>query len=104
VGGSLPSIVDRMLKSTGPAFYNSTLAIYQTRFHWDSAGPTYYHQVSGLLGYNISTTQLLFGSDYPYAPPLTQPGSLEAIEDTSLISEAAKDQLFTTNAQALFGL
>ena len=31
-------------------------------FWWDSAGPTYYHQVAGLLGYGIPKSQLLFGT------------------------------------------
>ncbi|KXN86696.1 2-amino-3-carboxymuconate-6-semialdehyde decarboxylase [Leucoagaricus sp. SymC.cos] len=101
VGGAFPAAIDRILKST-PAIYDSSMKIYQTRFWWDSAGPTYYHQVSGLLGYNISESQLLFGTDYPYAPLFTQAGSLGAILSSPLLTDAERDALFSTNAGNTF--
>ena len=82
-GGSFPSVIDRFIKSY-PAIDASSKAIYKTRFvfplivfnvlflngffrfWWDSAGPTYFAQVKGLLGYDIPTSQLLFGTvSYP---------------------------------------
>ncbi|KAG6836791.1 hypothetical protein H0H93_003212 [Arthromyces matolae] len=102
VGGAFPATIDRILKSV-PAIYNSSLAIYQTRFWWDSAGPTYYHQISGLLAFGIPTTQLLFGTDFPYAPSYTQAASLAAVQASTAISASDKTLLFTTNPKALFG-
>ncbi|KAF8884824.1 hypothetical protein BD779DRAFT_1612068 [Infundibulicybe gibba] len=101
VGGAFPATIDRILKSV-PAIYASSMNIYSTRFWWDSAGPTYYHQVAGLLGYGIPKSQLLFGTDYPYAPSFTQAASLAACENTTLLSASDKQNLLTNNAQALF--
>ncbi|GLB34528.1 putative amidohydrolase [Lyophyllum shimeji] len=102
VGGAYPAVIDRVLK-TVPALYDSSLNIYNTRFWWDSAGPTYFHQVSGLLGYGLPKTQLLFGTDFPYAPSFTQPGSLAAVQNSPLLSPLERVALFTTNPQNLFG-
>ncbi|KAF8152564.1 hypothetical protein B0H34DRAFT_800966 [Crassisporium funariophilum] len=103
VGGAFPSIIDRFLKSS-PTIYNASMTIYQTRFWWDSAGPTYFHQVSGLLGYDIPESQLLFGTDFPYAPPFTQGPSLAALENTPLLTVDEKMMVLASNARALLGL
>ncbi|KAF8156882.1 hypothetical protein B0H34DRAFT_657833 [Crassisporium funariophilum] len=102
VGGAFPSTIDRILKSY-PAIYDSSLQIYSTRFWWDSAGPTFAHQVAGLLGYGIPKTQLLYGTDFPYAPLAPQAGSLAAVKNSPLFTAAEKTAIFRTNAQALFG-
>jgi predicted TIM-barrel fold metal-dependent hydrolase len=102
VGGAFPSIADRLLKSF-PAIYDSSMKIFQTRFFWDSAGPTYVHQVAGLLAYGIPASQLLFGTDFPYAPSFVQPGALAAIKNSIYVTNPEKQALFTTNAQNLFG-
>ncbi|KAF5369173.1 hypothetical protein D9615_009958 [Tricholomella constricta] len=102
VGGAFPATIDRVLK-TVPAIYDSSLNIYKTRFWWDSAGPTYLHQVSGLLGFGIPKSQLLFGTDFPYAPSFTQAGSLAAVQNSPLLTAAEKTALFTTNPRTLFG-
>ncbi|KAJ6558329.1 hypothetical protein B0H19DRAFT_134469 [Mycena capillaripes] len=65
-GGSLPSIIDRSI--TGRASPDDCAAImhaFCTRYWWDSAGITYTHQLGGLLAYNISSSFLLYGLDYP---------------------------------------
>ncbi|KAG6888369.1 hypothetical protein C0992_008671 [Termitomyces sp. T32_za158] len=72
-------------------------------FWWDSAGPTYYHQVAGLLGYGIPASQLLFGTDSPYAPSFTQAASLAAVKGSTLFTDDQKTALFTANPKALFG-
>ena len=89
------------------------------RLWWDSAGPTYFHQISGLLGYGIPKSQLLFGTvcicilfiyfgtnlalqDFPYAPSFTQPGSLAAVISSALLTDAERTALFTTNAVNAF--
>ena len=119
--------MDRILKSY-PTIYNSSFNIYSTRyvniliplsgcqvvpcsldrqplpsFWWDSAGPTYAHQVAGLLGYNIPKTQLLYGTDYPYAPLAPQAGSLAAVKGSPMFTPAEKTAIFRSNAVSLFG-
>ncbi|KAG6828229.1 hypothetical protein H0H92_008727, partial [Tricholoma furcatifolium] len=104
VGGAFPACIDRILKTLpSPAIYNSSMEIYQTRFWWDSAGPTYYHQIAGLLGYGIPASQLLFGTDYPYVPSFTQAASLAAVQDSTFIDDATRTMLFYTNPINLFG-
>ncbi|KAF5362828.1 hypothetical protein D9757_012176 [Collybiopsis confluens] len=103
VGGAFPATADRTLKALlSESTYNATLETLRTRFWWDSAGPTYYHQVAGLLGYGIPKTQLLFGTDFPYAKA-GESASLGAIEDSDLLSVQDRKMLFTTNAEQLFG-
>ncbi|KDR76426.1 hypothetical protein GALMADRAFT_246767 [Galerina marginata CBS 339.88] len=102
VGGAFPSTVDRILKSY-PTLYDSSFQIYNTRFWWDSAGPTYFHQVSGLLGMGVPKTQLLYGTDFPYAPLAPQAPSLAAVKNSPLFTAAEKTAIFRTNAQNLFG-
>lgn len=85
-----------------PAIDAATRAAFNTRCWWDSAGPTYYHQVAGLLGYDIPKSQLLFGTDFPYAPIFTQAASLAAVKNSPLLSAAEKQAVFVDNAKRLF--
>ena len=101
VGGAFPSVADRLLKSF-PAIYNRTMDALQTRFFWDSAGTTYFHQVGGLLAYDIPTTNLLFGTDFPYAPIFTYAPSLLGIETSTFVTDAERSGIFFRNAQRLF--
>ncbi|KJA26744.1 hypothetical protein HYPSUDRAFT_35893 [Hypholoma sublateritium FD-334 SS-4] len=102
VGGAYPSTVDRILKSY-PTIYDSSFAIYDTRFWWDSAGPTYAHQVSGLLGMGVPKSQLLYGTDFPYAPLAPQAGSLAAVKASPLFTADEKTAIFSGNVRTLFG-
>lgn len=102
VGGAFPSVADRLLKSF-PAIYNATMLALQTRFYWDSAGPTYFHQVAGLLAYDIPKTRLLFGTDFPYAPSFTYGPSLLGIQNSPFVTDADRREIFKFNAQQLFG-
>lgn len=61
VGGAFPAIEDHFLTSS-PALEARAKEAYKTRFWWDSAGPTYFAQVKGLLGYDEPINQLLFGT------------------------------------------
>ena len=102
VGGAFPSVADRLLKSF-PAIYDRTLAVLQTRFFWDSAGPTYFHQVGGLLAYDIPATNLFFGTDFPYAPIFAYAPSLVGIETSPFVTDAERVGIFAQNAVRLFG-
>jgi predicted TIM-barrel fold metal-dependent hydrolase len=102
-GGAWASTIDRLLKAY-PAIYQPTLNVLTgPRFWWDSAGPTYYHQVEGLLAYGVPPSQLLFGTDYPYAPGFTQTGSLAAVQNSQWVNAAQKAALLSTNAETLLG-
>ncbi|KAF5371681.1 hypothetical protein D9758_003485 [Tetrapyrgos nigripes] len=101
VGGAFPAIFDRMM-SERPDLYNATLEALKTRFYWDSAGPTYFHQVAGLLGYGIPKSQLLYGTDFPYAHSgFTD--DLGHIETSPLLTDEEKEMLLVGNARRLFG-
>lgn len=102
VGGAFPAVADRLLKSY-PSLYNATMTALQTRFYWDSAGPTYFHQVGGLLAYDMPSTQLLYGTDYPYAPIFTYASSLVGVEESKFVTDEARVQIFNGNAKRLFG-
>ncbi|KAJ6192655.1 hypothetical protein J3E72DRAFT_389601 [Bipolaris maydis] len=102
VGGAFPSVTDRLLKSF-PAIYDRTMDVLKTRFFWDSAGPTYFHQVGGLLAYDIPTTNLFFGTDFPYAPIFTYGPSLVGIQTSPFVTDAERLGIFASNARRLFG-
>jgi len=101
VGGAFPSVADRLLKSF-PAIYDRTMNALQTRFFWDSAGPTYLHQVGGLLAYDIPASNLLFGTDYPYAPIFTYAPSLVGIQTSRFVDDSERVGIFFGNARRLF--
>jgi hypothetical protein len=101
-GGSFPSIIDRFLtqfQSISAPIKNAILE----RFWFDTAGPTFPHQVLGLLAYNVSTNHLLFGTDYPYVPNVSFPSSIGAQQNAAFLTAEQKSDLFTNDANALFG-
>lgn len=63
VGGSLPSILDRIL-SIAPLIpqTDNIYPSFRERVWWDSAGPTFPHQVLGLLGCGVGKEQLVYGT------------------------------------------
>lgn len=67
-GGAFPAIEDRFLTSQPADLQSESRTAYATRFFWDVAGPVFPRQVQGLLGYNIPTSQLLYGSVCPHSP------------------------------------
>ncbi|KAG8990849.1 hypothetical protein FRB90_001599 [Tulasnella sp. 427] len=103
VGGAFPSILDRMIKSLGPTVEAQLKSIYNTRVFWDSAGPTYPNQVRGLRGYGIPISQLLLGTDYPYAPANTYTGAFAGLVNDSDFSQANITAILHNNSAALFG-
>ncbi|KAG8904731.1 hypothetical protein FRB99_001270 [Tulasnella sp. 403] len=102
VGGAFPSILDRMIKSV-PNLEAQAKAIYKSRIWWDSAGPTYPNQVKGLQGYDIPVSQLVFGSDFPYAPSFTYAGSIAGLENDPNFTPDQIQNILTNNSRALFG-
>ncbi|KAI7287213.1 hypothetical protein KC345_g632 [Hortaea werneckii] len=74
-------------------------AAYGTRFWWDAAGPVFPHQVLGLLGYGVPSSQLLYGSDFPYAPLFSYAYEIAAIQNASFLDPAVKKSLFEGNVE-----
>ncbi|KIO34569.1 hypothetical protein M407DRAFT_39402, partial [Tulasnella calospora MUT 4182] len=103
VGGAFPAILDRMIKSLGPTMEASLKSIYNTRIFWDSAGPTYPNQVRGLRGYGIPDSQLVFGTDYPYAPAGSYAGAQAGFINDPDLNQAQVNAIFRNNTVALFG-
>ncbi|RDI88931.1 hypothetical protein Vi05172_g1350 [Venturia inaequalis] len=101
-GGAFPSIEDRSL-SSNPRLKNNSQEIYNTRLWYDSAGPTFPHQVQGLLAYGVPKTQLVYGSDFPYSQPNNSYGaSIAAIGSASFLTDDEKEGFFSGNAKRLF--
>ncbi|RDW75022.1 hypothetical protein BP6252_06164 [Coleophoma cylindrospora] len=100
-GGAFPAVEDRFLKSA-PALEGPSKQVYSSRFWYDSAGPVYFAQVLGLLGYNVPTSQLVFGTDYPYSH-VPYGTSINAILDASFLTANEKQDIFYQNTVELFG-
>ncbi|KAG8943438.1 hypothetical protein FRC04_002903 [Tulasnella sp. 424] len=103
VGGAFPSILDRMIKSLGTSMETILKSVYSTRVFWDSAGPTYPNQVRGLLGYNIPKSQLLLGTDFPYAPASVYTGAFLGMVNDADFNQAEITNILRNNSVALFG-
>ncbi|KAL1583304.1 hypothetical protein WHR41_07892 [Cladosporium halotolerans] len=101
-GGAFPAIEDRFLTSQSADLQSESRTAYATRFFWDVAGPVFPRQVQGLLGYNIPTSQLLYGSDFPYAPNYTYAYEIAAIDNASFLSSEEKAAMYGSNYRALF--
>ncbi|KAG8857665.1 hypothetical protein FRB96_005683 [Tulasnella sp. 330] len=105
LGGAFTGIGDRMLKSI-PQDDAIIEPVYHTRVFWDSAGPTYPGQIQGLLGYGIPTSQLVYGTEYPYAPFSTDYAADQAslLASGGIVGAANISNIMTNNAKGLFGL
>ncbi|KAI7158956.1 hypothetical protein KC343_g12585 [Hortaea werneckii] len=102
-GGAFPSIEDRFITPQSEDVIALSKAAYSTRFWWDAAGPVFPHQVLGLLGYGVPSSQLLYGSDFPYAPPFSYAYEIAAIQNASFLDLAEKRSLFDGNAAKALG-
>ncbi|KAB5575551.1 hypothetical protein GE09DRAFT_1092464 [Coniochaeta sp. 2T2.1] len=100
-GGAFPSFEDRLLKSFG-ALEGAAKEAYNSRVWFDSAGPTYFNQNKGLLGYGVPAARLTFGTDFPYAPAPIYGPSIAAVEKASFLTDAEKRAVFRDNAEHLF--
>ncbi|KAK5688605.1 hypothetical protein LTS10_000583 [Elasticomyces elasticus] len=120
-GGSFPSIEDRFITSQPPALLAASKAAYSTRqvsssfqverkhadglvfsFFWDAAGPVFPHQILGLLGYGVPTSQLVYGSDFPYAPSFSYGFEIAAIQNANFLTVPEKTALFSGNSKSIF--
>ncbi|GAB1727354.1 hypothetical protein NU195Hw_g7795t1 [Hortaea werneckii] len=102
-GGAFPSIEDRFITSQNADVIALSKAAYSTRIWWDAAGPVFPHQVLGLLGYGVPSSQLLYGSDFPYAPPFSYAYEIAAIQNASSLDPAEKRSLFEGNFEKALG-
>ncbi|KAK3334323.1 hypothetical protein B0H65DRAFT_79809 [Neurospora tetraspora] len=102
VGGAFPAIEDRFLKRSG-ALEKLAKQALNSRVWYDSAGPTYFAQVKGLLGYGVPTSQLVFGSDFPYSH-FPYEAAAKAIVDADFLTQLEKTALFETNVEDMFGV
>ncbi|KAK3400897.1 hypothetical protein B0T20DRAFT_154772 [Sordaria brevicollis] len=102
VGGAFPAIEDRFVKKN-PALEKLAKQALNSRVWYDSAGPTYFAQVKGLLGYGVPTSQLVFGSDFPYSQ-FPYDLSAKAIVDADFLTQAERTALFETNVEDMFGM
>ncbi|KAK3639527.1 hypothetical protein LTR22_017389 [Elasticomyces elasticus] len=70
--------------------------------HSDAAGPVFPHQILGLLGYGVPTSQLVYGSDFPYAPSFSYSFEIAAIQNATFLTAAEKTALFSSNSESIF--
>lgn len=71
--------------------------------YYDVAGFSEQKQLEMLLR-NVDITHLVYGSDTPYTDITACIGQTEALENTTKLTEAQKQLIFTDNARALLGL
>ena len=105
-GGSFPSIISRMLSRLSPAAFAAQLEVFKQRVWWDTAGPTFPHQVKGLLAYGIGTDKLVLGTDYPYvpgAPVQVYKGFADEVGEVDFLNAIEKVGVYHSNAEKLFG-
>jgi predicted TIM-barrel fold metal-dependent hydrolase len=69
--------------------------------HYDLAGPALPRALPALLTL-VEPSQLLYGTDFPFAPVATIQRSAAALEQTDALSEPERDAMFRGNALALF--
>ncbi|KAF7314294.1 Amidohydro-rel domain-containing protein [Mycena kentingensis (nom. inval.)] len=100
LGGSFPSIIDRAIPPG--ALLDEVMSALRTRCWWDSAGFTYAHQIAGLLAFNISSENLLFGTDYPYISDSAIRLAGRDMMQTRWLTAEEKDGVKNRNAQRLF--
>jgi predicted TIM-barrel fold metal-dependent hydrolase len=69
--------------------------------HYDLAGPALPRALPALLTL-VEPSQLLYGSDFPFAPVATIERNAAALEQTGALSEGELNAMFRGNALALF--
>ncbi|KAF7855964.1 hypothetical protein EAF04_009920 [Stromatinia cepivora] len=98
VGDSFPSIIDRFLSPTaGNA--SDVYHTLQTRF---CAGPTFPHQVLGLLAYDVPKSQLTFGTDWPFG--YNHEANVEAMLNAPFLDEDDLNWIFAGGPRSIYEL
>lgn len=113
-GGVLPPLIDRF------TFFSTTILqsdsgaqqitaqeikdIFRNRFYYDLAGFSMGNQVHGLLRW-AGSSQLLYGSDYPYTPAegIEYLARIMDNEAVLLWTDEEIQQIYAGNAERLFG-
>ncbi|KUI68199.1 2-amino-3-carboxymuconate-6-semialdehyde decarboxylase [Cytospora mali] len=110
-GGALPFIGARAIGFlTIPQIAAKSAVTYEeavedfARFYYDTALSTTAAQLNGLLDFIGDTSHILFGSDFPYAPPPSIMGVMKTYKDfweTNPRGEVLKPENLRANAIAL---
>lgn len=104
-GAFLPILADRfesfalMLRFADPD-RRADIMEDMAHVYYDVAGFSEQKQVEMLLR-NVDASHLLYGSDTPYTDITVCVGQAEALENTTKLTAAQKQMLFTDNAKAL---
>ncbi|KAJ5206805.1 Amidohydrolase 2 [Penicillium cf. griseofulvum] len=110
-GASFPPIMERIAEFSnllpGPGNGMSaerTRQLLQTRFYFDLAGVPFPNQIHGLLRL-VDSSRLLYGSDYPYTPPVLAGSLAKRVDDglLDLFGLQTTNQILVGNAQDLLG-
>jgi len=101
-GGAFTNLIDRIVDHFLTLSAFTPYADIQSRLWFESAGPSYPHAAYALLAFNVSTSHLMFGSDFPYAPAYTTAPNIAGVENAPWLTAAEKNALLNTNAKTLF--
>jgi hypothetical protein len=101
--GAFPDISERFLLGF-PEKSAAAREAYKTRLWYDSAGPVWPKQVTGLTeGLGVGVGQMVFGTDYPYGIGFWDvDANIAGLADTDSISEEEKEGAFWKNSQTLW--
>ncbi|KAF2131824.1 hypothetical protein P153DRAFT_364312 [Dothidotthia symphoricarpi CBS 119687] len=101
--GAFPDISERFLLGF-PDVSDEAKKAYKTRFWYDSAGPVFPNQVKGLTeGMRIPTSQLVFGTDYPYGIGFWDVNAnIAGLSEADFLSTEDKEKVFRQNAMELW--
>lgn len=104
-GGGLPVLADRA--NLMGAFYRPQgaeqvdLISELGRLYYDLAGMPLPRALPALLTL-VAPNQLLYGSDFPFTPGFAVEGLAKALATTDVLSDIARQAMFTDNAAKLF--
>lgn len=105
-GSALPVMVDRVQEFAsaflvGPDDPALDIAAELGRLHYDVTGPTVPHALPALLAL-AQSTQLLYGSDFPFPPVRLIEGMADALVHTTILSDSQRTDIFSATAAELF--
>ncbi|HEY3179901.1 MAG TPA: amidohydrolase family protein [Casimicrobiaceae bacterium] len=71
------------------------------RLYYDTALSTSEYALAALRQF-VPASQILFGSDFPYAPDFVLRAETSGLESSKLLDDAARKAIYRENAAALF--